>query len=150
MGKAALGQREAFVSIINFPSSEDGAPKHSQLRPCTQPPSCRTQPFSSTQSWRHPALIAWPKWAHEALGWDVREVALGMCTVMGTAVLPIWICGPRKWGVGNGEWEMGNGKWGMGRMGGCEEDVSKVKSSPRNRRRSYTRHWLPWDLHNQK
>lgn len=70
--------------------------------------------------------------------------------MMGTAVLPIRICGPRKWGAGNGEWEMGNGKWGMGRMGGCEEDVSKVKSSPRNRRRSYTRHRLPWDLHNQK
>lgn len=28
MGKAALGQRDALVSIINFPSSEDRAPKH--------------------------------------------------------------------------------------------------------------------------
>lgn len=80
MGKAALGQREAFVSIINFPPSEDGAPKHSQLRPCTQPPSCRTQPFSSTQSWRHPALIAWPKWAHEALG----QLALNQPSMAGT------------------------------------------------------------------
>lgn len=70
---------------------------------------------------------------------------MGMGAVMGTAVLPVQSCDPRKWGVGNGKWEMG-----YGRTGGCEEDVSKVKSSPRNRRRSYTRHWLPWDLHNQK
>lgn len=38
MGKAALGQRDAFVSIINFPSSEDGALKRTRLRPCSQPP----------------------------------------------------------------------------------------------------------------
>lgn len=41
-----------------------------------------------------------------------------MCTVMGTAVLPIRICGPRKWGVGNGEWGKGNGVWQDGGMRG--------------------------------
>lgn len=40
-----------------------------------------------------------------------------MCTVMGTAVLPVRICGPRKWGVGNREREMGYGQDG-GMRGG--------------------------------
>lgn len=40
---------------------------------------------------------------------------MGMGAVMGTAVLPVQSCDPRKWGVGNGVRQDG------GMRGGCQQ-----------------------------
>lgn len=58
MGKAALGRRAAFVSIINFPSSEEGGSERSPLSPQLQDPASspgqgRREP-SSTQPLSRP------------------------------------------------------------------------------------------------
>lgn len=90
--------------------------------------------------------VSWPLISPEWLGRERGGSGDVHCDGHGCAAHPdLW-----SQEMGCGERGMGKGKWGMCRTGGCEEDVSKVKSSPRNRRRSYTRHRLPWDLHNQK
>lgn len=53
MGKAALGRRAAFVSIINFPSSEEGGSERSPLSPQLQDPASGWEP-SSTQPLSRP------------------------------------------------------------------------------------------------